>query len=65
MEAAGASEVLVFYHNTTLHHNPEDLNLNFHHLKRPHLSQMAKYNSTCIKISLTEFKTVDLSCGVQ
>jgi hypothetical protein len=26
MEAAGSPETLVPYHNTTRHHNPEDLN---------------------------------------
>jgi hypothetical protein len=30
MEAASSSATLVSYHNTTLHHNPEDFNLNFH-----------------------------------
>jgi len=28
MEAVQTSEILVPYHNTTWHHNPEDLNLN-------------------------------------
>jgi len=29
MEAARPSETLVFYHKTTLHYNPEDLNVKF------------------------------------
>jgi hypothetical protein len=31
LEAARASETLVSYHKTTWHHNPDNLNLNFHH----------------------------------
>jgi len=31
MEAAWTSETLVFYHDATRRHNPEDLDLNLHH----------------------------------
>jgi len=31
MEGTRSFRMLVPYHNTTCHHNPEDLNLNFHH----------------------------------
>jgi len=31
MEAARSSEMLVFYHIITQHHNSEDHNTNFHH----------------------------------
>jgi hypothetical protein len=30
MEAARSSEMLVSYHNTTWHHNPEEFDLNLH-----------------------------------
>jgi hypothetical protein len=30
-EAARSSKMLAFYSNTTLHYNPEDLDLNLHH----------------------------------
>jgi hypothetical protein len=33
MEAAMFSEVLALYHNTTWHCNPDDLDLNLHHLE--------------------------------
>jgi hypothetical protein len=40
MEAAGNSEMLVSYHNTAQHHNPEDLDLNLHHCEKPQIWNM-------------------------
>jgi hypothetical protein len=38
MEAARSSEMLVTYHNTTWHHNPENLDFDLYHMKTSKLT---------------------------